>query len=64
MIKVFSNNNKIILNEEIEIKKNKDDSHSKIITGPIFPLLLKKNLIKNKDSLKDDMNASTNIIKI
>ena len=60
IIEVFSNNNKIILNEDSE--KNKDNS--KIITGPIFRLLLKKNLIKNNDSPKDDMNGSTNIIKI
>ncbi len=60
IIEVFSNNNKIILNEDSG--KNKDNS--KIINGPIFRLLLKKNLIKNNDSPKDDMNGSTNIIKI
>ena len=63
IIEVFSNNNKIILKEDIEIENNKENSHSKIIQGPIFRLLLKKNLIKN-DSPKDEMNGSTNIIKI
>ena len=63
IIEVFSNNNKIILKEDIEIENNKKNSNSKIIQGPIFRLLLKKNLIKN-DSPKDEMNDFRNIIKI
>ena len=78
IIEVMSNNKKINLetkssnddsnkHEYDENNYNSDidnDNNLKSIKGPILRLLLKKKIYKSGDSPIDEMNGSTNIIKI
>ena len=78
IIEVMSNNKKINLetkssnessnkydNDENNYNSNIDNENNlKYIKGPILRLLLKKKIYKSGDSPIDEMNGSTNIIKI